>query len=89
MSERRDNQRIGVRLEVEVKTEKDSASMHTRDIGTNGVFLECESSLMPTVGSICILRIKQPLGNGESPPDVRAEVVRIDNDGIALKFIDH
>ncbi len=88
MSERRDNQRIGVRLEVEVKLEQDSASMHTRDISTNGVFLECETTRLPTVGSICIIRIKQPLGNGEPPPDVKAEVVRIDADGIALKFID-
>jgi hypothetical protein len=89
MSERRDIQRIGVRLEVEVKTEKDSASMHTRDISTNGLFLECETTALPTVGTLLIIRIKQPLGDGEPPPEVKAEVVRIDKDGIALKFIDH
>ncbi|MBI3561053.1 MAG: PilZ domain-containing protein [Gammaproteobacteria bacterium] len=85
--ERRTDQRLGIRLEVEVETETDRASLHTRDISSTGVFLVGDPPRLPTVGSILIIRVKQSLGDGEAPV-VRAEVVRVDNEGIALKFLD-
>lgn len=87
MSENRGEQRLGIRLEVEVECDQDKSSMHTRDISNTGIFLECNAENMPPVGSILTIRIKQALGDGEAPA-VRAQVVRVDGGGVALKFLD-
>lgn len=89
MADKRNSERLGIRLEVEVEpgTNGDKSSLHTRDISNSGVFLECCDGKLPEVGSIVVIRIKQALGEGEAPA-VKAEVVRIDKDGIALKFLD-
>lgn len=87
MSDKRGDHRLGIRLEVEVQDGTDKSSLHTRDISNTGIFLECSPAGLPPVGSILIIRIKQTLGDGEAPA-VRAQVVRVDGEGVALKFLD-
>ena len=86
MSDQRKDSRLGIKLEVELKTQEQELSLETRDLSNSGVFLTAEEVSLPTEGSIVELRIKQPLGDSE-PPLVKARVVRIDKDGIALAFI--
>jgi len=86
MSDKRKDSRLGIKLEVELKTQEQELSLETRDLSNSGVFLTAEEVSLPTEGSIVELRIKQPLGDSE-PPLVKARVVRIDKDGIALAFI--
>lgn len=88
MSDKRGNERLGIRLEVEVECDNDKSSMHTRDISNTGVFLECGPENLPPVGTILLIRIKQALGDGDAPT-VRAQVVRVDSQGVALKFLDN
>lgn len=86
MSDKRKENRLGIRLDVEVQTSDFECSMQTRDLSNSGVFLEKSESHMPTEGDIVQIRIKQNFDGGE-PPIVRARVVRVDDDGIALAFI--
>ena len=86
MSDKRKDSRLGIKLEVELKTQEQELALETRDLSNSGVFLRAEEVSLPTEGSIVELRIKQPLGDSE-PPLVKARVVRIDKDGIALAFI--
>ncbi|MGD8783860.1 MAG: PilZ domain-containing protein [Thioalkalispiraceae bacterium] len=86
MEDKRKDSRLGIKLEVELKSQEQELSLETRDLSNSGVFLTAEEASLPTEGSIVELRIKQPLGESE-PPLVKARVVRIDNDGIALSFI--
>ncbi len=86
MSDKRKDSRLGIKLEVELHSEEQDLSLETRDLSQSGVFLSAQESNLPSEGSIVELRIKQALGE-EEPPLVKARVVRIDNDGIALAFI--
>ena len=87
MSDKRRDQRIGIKLDVELEVEdKEPSVLKTRDLSNSGVFLESASDSLPVEGSIVTIRIKQSFAEGEAPK-VRAQVVRVDNEGIALKFI--
>lgn len=74
--------------EVEMQVEGESASLHTRDLSNKGVFLESDQQQLPEVGTIVYLRLKQGMHDGDAPL-VKAQIVRSDNDGIALKFLDN
>jgi hypothetical protein len=87
MSDKRSEPRLGIRLEVELQLEGESASLHTRDLSNNGVFLETDQQQVPAVGTIVYIRLKQGLQEGEAPL-VKAQIVRADKDGIALKFLE-
>ena len=86
MSDNRKETRLGIKLEVELRSEEQELSLETRDLSNSGVFLTAHESSLPTEGSIVELKIKQAMGDSD-PPIVKARVVRIDNDGIALAFI--
>lgn len=86
MSDNRKETRLGIKLEVELRTEEQELSLETRDLSNSGVFLTADEPQLPTEGSIVELKIKQAMGESD-PPVVKARVVRIDNDGIALAFI--
>ncbi len=86
MSERRTNNRLGIKLEVELKTEDQAQSLHTRDLSNSGVFLEKGESQLPPLDSIVYLRVKSQFDDGDAPL-VKARVVRIDEHGIALTFL--
>ena len=87
MDENRKDPRLTIRLEVELQAEGQSASLHTRDLSNRGVYLEASERQLPAVGSIVYIKLKQGF-QGDDPPLVKAEVVRADNDGIALKFLE-
>ena len=88
MRDKRREPRLGVRLEVELKVDgEESASLKTRDLSNGGVYLESSEGPLPAVGSIVYLRVKQGFQDGEDAPLVKAEIVRLDNDGFALKFL--
>lgn len=84
---KRQETRLGIRLEVELELEGEATSLHTRDVSNNGVYLEAETGQLPAVGSIIYLKLKQNFQEGEAPV-VKAEVVRADAGGFALKFLE-
>lgn len=87
MSDNRKNPRLGIRLEVELQVEGHSTSLHTRDLSNNGVFLEANEPEFPAVGTIVYIKLKQGLQDSEAPL-VKAQVVRADKEGFALKFLE-
>jgi len=84
----RKDPRVGVRLELELQLEGKSTSLHTRDLGNKAVFLEAEQGQLSAVGTIVYLRLKQGFQEGDAPL-VKPGIVRYDNDGIALQFLDN
>jgi len=86
MSDNRKQSRLGIQLDVDLVAEEQKCSLQTRDLSNSGVFLEKGESNLPAVGSIVHIRVNANLGEGE-PPLVKARVVRVDDDGIALAFI--
>jgi len=84
--DKRKEARLGVRLEVCLIANEQELSLQTRDLSNSGVFLETDSVCFLEQGTIVYMRVAQPFAEGEAPL-VKAEVVRIDSDGIALKFI--
>lgn len=87
MSERRRQQRLSIKLEVELQCDGTECLLKSKDLSNSGVFLEKDQTCLPEVGSIVYLRIKQDFADGE-PPLVKARVVRIQDDGIALTFLE-
>ena len=87
MSDKRREPRLNIRLEVELHAEGELASLHTRDLSNKGVFLEANEQHVLAIGSIVYIKLKQGLQDSEAPL-VKAQVVRADNEGFALKFLD-
>lgn len=84
--EKRKDARLGVRLEVCLIADREEHSLTTRDLSNSGVFLETDGGFVLEQGTIVHMRVAQPFEDGD-PPLVKAEVVRIDKDGIALRFV--
>jgi len=88
MSEdQRTEARIEVRLEVCLVENDQQRPLHTRDLSNSGVFIETGGEFQLEKGTIVHIRVAQPFADGESPPLVKAEVIRIDKNGMGLKFI--
>jgi hypothetical protein len=87
MDDKRREPRLNIRLEVELHAEGDTASLHTRDLSNKGAFLEASERALPAVGTIVFIKLKQGFQDGDAPL-VKAQIVRSDNDGIALKFLE-
>jgi len=88
MNENRKHGRlVDVQLDVELIVEKQGCSLHSRDYSYSGIYLEKGKHNLPPEGAIVHLRIKNALGGGEDAPRVKARVIRVDDDGIALEFI--
>lgn len=84
---KRGENRLTIKLEVELEIEGEVTSLHTRDLSNNGAYVEANDRRLPAVGSTLYLKLKQGLQEGETPV-VKAQVVRADHDGFALKFVD-
>ena len=67
MSDNRKETRLGIKLEVELRTEEQELSLKTRDLSNSGVFLTADDSALPTEGSIVELKIKQAMGDSDPP----------------------
>ena len=86
MSDNRKSSRLGIELDVELVMNELLYSLQTRDLSNGGVFLKKGDHDLPPKGAVVKLRVKSNLADGE-PPLVKAEVVRVEDDGIALAFL--
>lgn len=87
--EKRQHPRIDVHISVELRYEgEDKAVVCTRDLSDGGLFLEMMEYPLPPLGAQVEVRVTGTLAEGEEPPLVRAEVVRVEDRGIAVRFLD-
>ncbi len=87
MDNKRKESRLPIQLDVELLSDDNQErSLQTRDLSNGGVYLEKGMNNLPPEGTIVHIRIKNNLGDGD-PPLVKARVIRVDNDGLALAFI--
>jgi hypothetical protein len=86
MDDKRSESRLGIELEVELFIDDRECSLKTRDLSNSGVYLEKGETNLPPPGTIVQIRVKSNFEMGE-PPIVKARVVRVDAEGIALAFI--
>ena len=89
-SERRRFLRVAVVVAVEVTNAAPMRRfiMRTRDISDGGAYLQGHEVELPSPGSEITLQVLDSLGDGERPPKVRARVVRVHDDGMAVEFLD-
>ncbi len=57
----------------------------TRDISDGGIFLACDAVSFPPVGAVVQVQVQ---GMAEAAPVRRMAVVRFEDDGVALRFVD-
>ncbi|NOZ11390.1 MAG: PilZ domain-containing protein [Gammaproteobacteria bacterium] len=87
--ENRKYPRIDVSISVELCYKgKGKAAVCTRNLSDGGLFLEMAEHPLPPLGTRVELKLTGTLGQGEKPPVVRAEVVRVEDNGIAVYFLD-
>ncbi|MCM8776429.1 MAG: PilZ domain-containing protein [Candidatus Omnitrophica bacterium] len=85
--ERREFQRVIVRLEAEIRTEKKTTviSGWTRDLSVKGIYVLCQERL--PVGAHCKCKIYLgDLLQGAPLIEVDGRVIRYDDTGIAVQF---
>ena len=88
-SELRRHLRIGLAVDIDLTLPgQNPIQVRTRNISDGGLFLVVEGLQLPAVGTEVTVRLKNQLGDGESPPVNRAMVVRHEPDGIGLEFIE-
>jgi hypothetical protein len=90
MRENRRHERYPISVEVEVMIpgfwRKRRRMLRTRDMSDSGVFLVCDAKSCPPVDTEVQVRIIGS-GDGEVLPLVRARVVRVGGDGMAVTFL--
>jgi len=86
--ERRASYRIPVPLAVTLTwPEHGEYACETVDVSDTGVLLKGDDATpRPPVGTRVTICLSNPLGNGDAPPVLSAEVVRSDASGVALAF---
>lgn len=77
--------RISLKLKVQVRWEEHVQEYTTRDISDNGVFLLYGPEPYPPVGAQISIKVLNNVA-GEEPPWVDGEIVRVDNDGMGVRF---
>lgn len=87
-SNKRDSTRIGLVIDIKLTCEdKTEYILKSRNISDTGVFIDYDSTpLSLPIGARIVLQVCSQLGD-EPPPPVNAEVTRITDEGIGLKFI--
>ncbi len=87
MTEQRRHERIPLTVEVElVDPAIGKFIANTRDISDGGVFVRLGPKPWPELGATVTVRVNQMLGD-EAPPLLRARVVRVSAEGVALAFV--
>jgi len=85
MNEQRRHPRIEMRLKVQISHESmDSVVLVTRDISQSGIYLVTDDAELPPVGTIVEGQVQ---GEVEDPPQVQMEVVRVEPEGVGLRFL--
>lgn len=87
-SNQRDSSRVGLVIDIKLTCENnDEHILKSRNISDKGVFLEYNGdSIDCSIGTQVILQVCSQLGD-EPPPPVKAEIMRITDEGIGLQFI--
>lgn len=81
----RSTPRISLKLKVQVRWKDHIQEYTTRDISDNGVFLLYGPEPYPPVGEKISIKVLNNVA-GEEPPWVDGEIMRVDNDGIGVRF---
>ena len=83
---KRDHVRTKLRADIKLShPDVGDLNLHTGDISDGGAYILAEGNRMPQVGETVTVQI-QGMGGGEAPK-VQMRIVRVDNDGIGLAFI--
>lgn len=86
MSNQRKHPRLPLPMSVEVSIEgQGSATMKTRDMSDGGVFLEHTESLVFKAGAAITIKVIENM-TGDEANAIPATVVRVADDGIAVRF---
>ena len=89
MAGKNNRESIRTKLRAEVKLshpEMGDLSLHTGDISDGGAYIFSEGNLLPKIGELVEVQV-QGMGGGDAPI-LKMKVVRLDNDGVGLQFID-
>ncbi|WP_019591502.1 PilZ domain-containing protein [Thioalkalivibrio sp. ALE20] len=95
IEERRRHPRIPMTVNVVVSAgDGEPVTLTTNDISGGGAFLRWEEGQKPDLRGLLelesddelMLQVFGLLGDGDAPPKVRAQVVRVHEDGIAVRF---
>jgi ribosomal protein S12 len=86
-----DNRRKSIRTKLQAKVrlshpEVGDVHLHTSDISDGGAYILSDGNPLPEVGEVVEVQV-QGIGSGEAPV-VKMRIVRIDNQGVGLEFID-
>jgi len=85
--ELRSSTRVFVRLEVDISTTgMNLHSTKTGDLSENGVFVYATGRF--SLGESCQVNLLLRKGESTNTVEVDAKIVRIDNEGLALRFIE-
>lgn len=88
-NEKRKHLRIGLIVDIDLTVPgQEQITVRTRNISDGGLFLILDNPDMPPIGTEVQVRLKNQLGDGETPPVNRAMVVRAETDGIGLEFLE-
>jgi hypothetical protein len=92
MKEYRRFERYPIEVEVEVVVPKvlfdQKRVMRTRDMSNGGLFIATDGAPLPPMGAELRVRVIQQGQDGEPMPVVRARVVRVSAEGMAVAFQD-
>lgn len=85
--EKRVHHRFKIAVSVELQADGfDPVTLKTRDMSDSGVFLvHDDPASLPAEGSRIRMRVMDPLQGGAAP-EVQGTIIRIDKDGIAIRF---
>ena len=87
MSERRNNERIEVPLEVRVEWPGHVTAIGvTRDVSDSGAFVLVTLQPPPPPGTVILLQLTQQV-MGHDAPMLQGRVIRSTTEGVAFKFI--
>lgn len=88
-SEQRKHLRIGLVVDIELTLPgQEQLTVRTKNISDGGLFLILDDITMPPLGTEVQVKLKNQLGDGEEPPVNRAMIVRSEDNGIGLEFLE-
>lgn len=86
-NDKRQSNRIGIVIDIKVvKNDDENAILKSNNLSDTGILLENSSVLSFEVDEVVTLVVHATLGD-EPPQPVKAQVVRISAEGVALKFL--
>lgn len=86
MSDKREHVRTPFVCRIKIGHETlGDLEVKTRDISDGGVFVSLKPEQMPPIGTVVVGQVQ---GLAEEAPQLRMEVVRIESEGVGLRFLD-